>query len=72
MPRENYPARVWNGDAAEVHGEAMAEAMVALTPRQRFLQAEPSWFFSGHTTSLVASETEKELVREDLGGIPRW
>ena len=45
-------------------------AVVALTPRQRFRHDEPSWFFSGHTTSLVASETENELVREDRGGIP--
>jgi hypothetical protein len=54
-------------EAAKAQGRAVA---VVLTPRQRFRQAEPSWFFSGHTTSLVASETEKELVKEDLGGIP--
>ena len=28
-----------------------------------------TWFRSGQTTSLLASETEKELVREALGGI---
>ena len=31
--------------------------------------AEPSWFFNGQTTSFWASETEKELVKEFLGGI---
>jgi len=37
---------------------------------QRLRQPEPSWFFSGQTTSLLASVTEKELVRPDRGGIP--
>jgi hypothetical protein len=36
---------------------------------QRFRHAEPSWFFSGHTTSLLASETEKEPVSDVRGGI---
>lgn len=40
-----------------------------LTPRQRLRQLEPSLFLRGQTTSLVASETEKELVREVRGGM---
>ena len=41
----------------------------SLTPRHRLRQAEPSWFFSGQTTSFCASDTEKELVSELRGGI---
>jgi len=41
----------------------------ALTPTQRFLQLDPSWFVSGQTTSLFASEAENELVRDARGGI---
>lgn len=40
-----------------------------LTPRQRLRQLEPSWLRNGHTTSLLASETEKDEVRADRGGI---
>ena len=40
-----------------------------LTPRQRLRQLVASWFFKGQTTSLFWSETEKELVRELLGGM---
>ena len=40
-----------------------------LTPRHLFLQLEPSWLVNGQTTSLLASDAEKELVREDLGGM---
>jgi len=40
-----------------------------LTPRHRFLQLEPSWLRSGHTTSLLTSVTEKELVKEARGGM---
>ena len=40
-----------------------------LTPMQRFRQLEPSWFVSGQTTSLVASETENEEVRAARGGM---
>lgn len=40
-----------------------------LTPRHRLRQLEPSLFFKGHTTSLLASVTEKELVRELRGGM---
>lgn len=40
-----------------------------LTPRQRFRHWEPSLFINGHMTSLLASEVENELVREDLGGM---
>lgn len=40
-----------------------------LTPRHLFRQLEPSWLVNGHTTSLLASEAEKELVKEDLGGM---
>ena len=40
-----------------------------LTPKQRFRQLEPSWPVKGQTTSLLASEAEKELVNEDRGGI---
>lgn len=41
----------------------------ALTPRQRLRQLEPSWLRRGQTTSLFASETEKDEVKEDRGGI---
>ena len=41
----------------------------ALTPRQRLRQLEPSWFLNGQTTSLFASETEKDDVNEERGGI---
>lgn len=34
-----------------------------------FLQLEPSGFLNGHMTSLLTSEREKELVREDRGGM---
>lgn len=40
-----------------------------LTPKQRFRQLEPSWFVRGQTTSLFASVSEKELVREERGGM---
>jgi len=40
-----------------------------LTPKQRFRQLEPSWFVRGQTTSLLASVSEKELVREERGGM---
>lgn len=43
---------------------------IALTPVQRFLQAEPSWFRSGQTTTLFSSDTEKDPVRDARGGIP--
>lgn len=39
------------------------------TPMQRLRQLDPSWFRRGQTTSLLASEIEKEEVNEDLGGI---
>jgi len=38
---------------------------------QRLRQDEPSWFFSGQTTSLLTSVTEKELVRAERGGMFR-
>lgn len=41
----------------------------ALTPKHRFRQLEPSLLVNGQTTSLLASETEKELVREARGGM---
>ena len=41
-----------------------------LTPRHRFRQLDPSWFLNGQTTSLLASDAEKELVSEFLGGMP--
>lgn len=41
----------------------------ALTPRHRFRQLLASWLRSGHTTSLLASVTEKEEVRDWRGGI---
>lgn len=50
--------------------EALKGAQV-LTPKQRFRQLDPSWFFNGQTTSLLTSDAENELVREDLGGIVR-
>jgi len=39
-----------------------------LTPKHRFLQFDPSLFFSGQTTS-DASEMEKVAVRADRGGM---
>ena len=41
----------------------------ALTPRHLFRQLEPSTVFKGQTTSLSSTEAEKELVKEDFGGI---
>ena len=41
-----------------------------LTPRHRFRQLDPSWFLNGQTTSLLASDAEKEAVNEVLGGMP--
>ena len=35
-----------------------------------FRQLDPSWFLNGQTTSLLASDAEKELVNEFLGGMP--
>ena len=40
-----------------------------LTPTHRLRQLELSLFFKGQTTSLVSLTTEKELVREDRGGM---
>ncbi|GAT22481.1 hypothetical protein RIB2604_01505150 [Aspergillus luchuensis] len=41
-----------------------------------FRQLEPSLFFNGHTTSLLTSVTEKELVSDARGGMvcmdPSW
>lgn len=48
------------------HSRSRAEA---LTPRQRLRQLEPSWLRNGQTTSLLASETEKEEVSDERGGI---
>jgi len=39
-----------------------------LTPKHRFLQFDPSLFFSGQTTS-DASDMEKVAVRADRGGM---
>lgn len=52
-------------------GARAAIARRALTPRHLFRQLEPSTVFNGQTTSLSSSEAEKELVKEDLGGIGR-
>ncbi len=41
----------------------------ARTPRQRLRQLDPSALRRGQTTSLAASETAKEEVREERGGI---
>ena len=41
----------------------------ARTPEHRFLQLEPSWFLSGQTTSLFASDAANELVRCARGGM---
>ena len=41
-----------------------------LTPRHLFRQLDPSWFLNGQTTSLLASDAEKEPVNEFLGGMP--
>jgi hypothetical protein len=43
--------------------------MAALTPKHLFRQLEPSLFFKGQTTSLLASVTEKELVKDARGGM---
>lgn len=40
-----------------------------LTPRHLFRQFDPSLFVNGQTTSLLASDTEKELVSEVRGGM---
>jgi hypothetical protein len=40
-----------------------------LTPKHLLRQLEPSLFFKGQTTSLLASVTEKELVSELRGGM---
>ena len=48
------------------------------TPEQRLRQLVPSLFLSGQVTSWAWSETEKELVKPDFGGMaaccmyPRW
>jgi len=55
--------RPLNGMVNDCEGNRM------LTPRHLFLQLEPSWLVNGQTTSLLASEAWKELVREDLGGM---
>lgn len=56
-------------------GKRRAEG-VLLTPRHLFRQLEPSLFFNGHTTSLLTSVTEKELVSDARGGMvcmdPSW
>jgi hypothetical protein len=43
--------------------------MEKLTPKHRLRQLEPSLLVKGQTTSLLASETEKELVSDDRGGM---
>lgn len=43
--------------------------IASLTPRHRLRQLEPSLLVKGHTTSLLASETENELVSEVRGGM---
>ncbi len=55
--------------SAGAGGPARGPGKVDLTPMQRFLQLEPSWFRKGQTTSLVASAIEKDEVSEDRGGI---
>lgn len=45
------------------------QGQAGLTPRHRFRQLEPSWFFNGQTTSLFESVAENELVKEDFGGM---
>lgn len=40
-----------------------------LTPKHLLRQLEPSLLVNGHTTSLLASDTEKELVSEVRGGM---
>lgn len=49
--------------------EAIEAKAVELTPRHLLRQLEPSLLVSGHTTSLLASETENEPVNEARGGI---
>lgn len=43
--------------------------MGRLTPKHRLRQLDPSLLVNGQTTSLLASETEKELVNDDRGGM---
>ena len=50
-------------------GVHWGEERKILTPRQRLRQLEPSLLVRGQTTSLLASETENELVSEDRGGM---
>lgn len=45
------------------------EGTVKLTPVHRLRQLEPSLFFKGQMTSLLASVTENELVSELRGGM---
>jgi hypothetical protein len=47
----------------------MRDRVWELTPIQRFRHEDPSWFRKGHTTSLLASVTEKLEVKDDRGGI---
>lgn len=55
----------------DFHPPKKAMMSETLTPRQRFRQFVPSLFVNGQTTSLLTSETEKELVSEDRGGMAR-
>lgn len=49
----------------------MTDSGTELTPLHRFRQTEPSKCLRGQTTSLSSSEAEKELVKEDFGGMER-
>lgn len=44
-------------------------ANMSVVPSQSSHRQQLTWFRSGQTTSLLASVTEKELVREARGGI---
>lgn len=55
---------------AEIKSARCLRRVSVLTPRHRFRQLDPSLFLNGQTTSLLASDAEKELVNEFLGGMP--
>lgn len=60
--------REWRG-RGRGPGSWVAEIDRRLTPKHLFRQFEPSLFFKGQTTSLLASVTEKELVKDARGGM---
>lgn len=60
-------AELWAGERTNQEGGWAGTGK--LTPKHLFRQLEPSLFFSGQTTSLLASVTENELVMDARGGM---